>query len=274
MVTVLDTGGVVVSASQRRWRARLSRGLILWVFGFYVLAPLYAGARFALENDNGNFSLHSVAVIPAQAGFTDAFWYSTRLALATVIGVLVLVVPTIVYAHLRAPKVRPALETISLLPIVFPPIVLILGFMHTAPTWLLIWPYHLAVLYVVISLPFVYRSLDAGLLALDLNTLVEAGRSLGARMSTIVWRVILPNLSSALISSVALVIALVYSEYTMASFQVTPTLPVWIAQFSMSDGHITTAAAMLSLVGAWVLLAVVLVSDLGRLRWRLRRAQR
>ena len=55
-------------------------------------------------------------------------------------------------------------------------------------------PYLLSLVYVILALPFVYRSLDAGLSAVDLKTLVEASRSLGGRWGSTLLHVILPNL--------------------------------------------------------------------------------
>ena len=273
MVAVLTaedlTHGAKSTGRGRRtvWGSVL-RGVILALTFTFFVAPLYAGVKFSLQNNNAQFSWTSVTALTKEQGFTPAFLLSTELTVVTLLGVLLLVVPTVIFVHLRVPSLVRILEVLSLLPIVFPPIVLVLGFMHEAPGRLLIWPYHLAPLYVVLTLPFVVRAVEGGLSAIDVRTLVEAARSLGSGLITIVRRILLPNLSSSLIASSALVIAFVYSEFTMAQFQQRPTLPVWIAQFAMSSGHVSTAAAMLSLIGAWLLLAVVLLIDLGRTKVR------
>ena len=46
---------------------------------------------------------------------------------------LVLMVPTTVYVHLRLPRLRRMLEVITILPIVIPPVVLIIGVLEVAP---------------------------------------------------------------------------------------------------------------------------------------------
>ena len=85
-------------------------------------------------------------------------------------------------------------------------------------------------MYVILSLPFIYRSLDAGLSAIDLKTLVEASRSLGGKWVKTIWRVVLPNLRPALLSALVLSLALVLGEFTMASLDLWATIPVWIFQ--------------------------------------------
>ena len=51
-------------------------------------------------------------------------------------------------------------------------------------------PVVLVLAYVVLALPFVYRSLDAGLRAIDVRTLVEAARNCGASWPHVLFRVI------------------------------------------------------------------------------------
>jgi putative spermidine/putrescine transport system permease protein len=165
---------------------------------------------------------------------------------------------------------RRVLDFVTILPIVIPPIVLILGVLHAAPLWLKSSPYLLSLVYVILALPFVYRSLDAGLSAVDLKTLVEASRSLGGKWGSTLLHVILPNLRAALLSATVLTLALVLGEFTMASLDLWTTLPVWIYQFQQDDAHISTAVSMLSLIATWILLTVIVSLD----RSQSRRARR
>ena len=136
------------------------------------------------------------------------------------------------------------METITILPIVIPPVVLILGVLEVSPAQLKASANLLALLYVVLAMPFAYRALDAGLRALDLKTLVEASNSLGGGMGTTLWRVILPNLRTALLSATVLTVALVLGEFTMASLDQYQTFPVWIVAFDQTSGPISVAASL------------------------------
>jgi putative spermidine/putrescine transport system permease protein len=254
-------------------RVRIGRGLILVVAGLYFLVPIYAALYFALQNDQGHFSLAPIAAIPSQPGLGSAFWLSARLAVVTTLIAMILMVPTVVYMYLKAPRLKPLFETITLLPIVIPPIVLILGVLEAAPLWLKSSPYLLSLIYVILAMPFVYRSLAAGLAAIDLATLVEASRSLGAGWFRTLWRVLMPNMRSALLSATVLTVALVLGEFTMASLDLWETLPVWIVDFAQSNAHITTAVAMLSLLGTWLLLTLIVSLDRSQSRRTLQRKQ-
>ena len=116
-------------------------------------------------------------------------------------------------------------------------------------------------------MPFAYRSLDAGLRSVDLKTLVEASNSLGAGWLTTLWRVLLPNLRTAVLSAVVLTVALVLGEFTMASLDLYQTFPVWIVNFEQSSGPVSVAASLLALFVTWLLLmAIVTVASRGARR--------
>jgi ABC-type multidrug transport system fused ATPase/permease subunit len=67
-----------------------------------------------------------------------------------------------------------------------------------------------------------YRATDNGLRAMDVRTLAEAAQSLGANWFTVLTRVIIPNLRTALLSGSLLTFAIVIGEYTIAAFLARP----------------------------------------------------
>jgi putative spermidine/putrescine transport system permease protein len=174
--------------------------------------------------------------------------------------------PTTVYVHLRLPGIRRLMEGITILPIVIPPVVLIVGVLQIAPGSLKGTPYLLSLEYVILAMPFAYRAIDAGLRSLDLKTIVEASNSLGAGWLNTLLRVVLPNLTTALLSAVVLTVALVLGEYTMASLALFQTFPVWIYVNSQTSGQISVAASLLSLFVTWLFLMAITVAGTRRSR--------
>ncbi len=225
---------------------------MLGLVGLYFVIPLYAAFKFA-----GGKAFPQIFQQAGPNGFGSAFLLSVRLGVITTVITLLLLVPTTVYVHLRLPGVRRVMESVTILPIVIPPIVLIVGVLEISPGFLKASSTLLALEYVVLAMPFAYRSLDAGLRALDLKTLVEAAGSLGARMPATLWRVILPNLRTAMLSAVVLTVALVLGEFTMASLDLYQTFPVWIVNFEQSSGPVSVAASLLALIVTWIFLMVI-----------------
>jgi putative spermidine/putrescine transport system permease protein len=262
MATVTETeqagrsAAAPAPARRRRRRLPVWRWVILVIAGVYFIIPLYAALRFA--------GLKAFPAVLHQAGFTEALTLSLRLALITTVLTLVLMVPTIIYVHLRLPRLRRVIEAVTILPIVIPPIVLIVGVLAVAPGSLKASPNLLGLVYVILAMPFAYRSIDAGLRALDLKTLVEASSSLGAGWTSTLWRVVLPNLRTAMLSATVLTVALVLGEYTMASLDLYQTFPVWIVNFEQSSGPVSVAASLLALFVTWVFLMAIATLGGGR----------
>ncbi len=225
------------------------RWVILLVVGGYFVIPLIAALRFT--------GVSSFPSVIHQEGFSAAFELSIKLAVITTAATLVLMLPTAVYVHLRLPRLRRLMEGITILPIVIPPVVLIVGVLEIAPGFLKSTPYLLALEYVILAMPFAYRSFDAGLRALDLQTLVEAAHSLGAGWRSTLWRVLLPNLRASLLSATVLTVALVLGEFTMASLDLYQTFPVWIVAFDQTSGPISVAASLLALFVTWIFLLAI-----------------
>ena len=229
------------------------RWAVLLITAVYFLLPLWGALRFS--------GISAFGGVIGEAGFGSALWLSVRLAIVTTAITLALMVPTAVYVHLRLPHLRRVLDSITILPIVIPPVVLIIGVLQitkVAPS-LQESPYLLALEYVILSMPFAYRSIDAGLRSLDLKTLTEASSNLGAGWAATLWRVILPNLTTALLSATVLTVALVLGEYTMATLDLFQTFPVWIVVNDQTSGQVSVAASLLALFVTWLFLMAITV---------------
>jgi putative spermidine/putrescine transport system permease protein len=239
------------AAGSRRRTFPVWRWVILLVAAVYFLLPLIAALRFA--------GYKAFGTVFTQQGFGSALWLSVRLAAVTWLITMVLMIPTTVYIHLRLPGLRRLLEGITILPIVIPPVVLIIGVLQVMPLALRSTVWMLPLEYVILAMPFAYRALDAGLRAIDVKTLTEASGSLGAGWLTTLWRVILPNLRTGVLSATILIVALVLGEFTMASLDLQQTFPVWIVLFDQFNAPMSVAASIFALLVTWLLLMLITV---------------
>jgi putative spermidine/putrescine transport system permease protein len=167
--------------------------------------------------------------------------------------------------RLRLPRLALLVETVSVLPIVIPPIVMGAGLaelqLHAGTavdSALFASPISaLTPFYVILALPFAYRSLDVGVRAIDLRTLVDAARSLGASWFTLITRVILPNVRTAVLTAASLAIALVLAEVVIAGTLLYDTYPVELVNQGQQDAGIAVALSVLSLTITWLLLFAI-----------------
>jgi putative spermidine/putrescine transport system permease protein len=241
------------SKKRRRPQQRSSawRWVVLIIAAVYFLLPLYAALRFA-----GLSGFKDVFTTP---GFGSSLWLSIQLAAVTWLVTMLLMIPTTVYVYLRMPRMRRLLEGVTILPIVIPPVVLIIGVLQVMPLALRASQWLLALEYVVLAMPFAYRALDAGLRSIDVKTLTEAAGSLGSGWVSTLWRVILPNMRTAVISATILIVALVLGEFTMASLDLKQTFPVWIVLFDQENAQISVAASIFALFVTWIFLMLITV---------------
>ena len=162
-----------------------------------------------------------------------------------------LVVPTVIWVHLRLPKLRRPLELICLLPLAIPGIVIVVGI---APLyrWISIHitesPISLAGVYAMLILPFTYRSLSAALALVDISTLAEAARTLGASTMRTIFGVVMPTIRSGIMSGVVISLALVLGEFTISSLLSYDTLQVVIYLLGREDGKIAVAVSLTALI--------------------------
>ncbi|MEW9530127.1 ABC transporter permease [Microbispora sp. NPDC049125] len=253
----------------RRFRAW--RGVILFFAAVYFLVPLIASFAFTVKEPDQGFSLDAYGQIFSAEGFGRSILLSLGLGVATIALVLLLTLPAMLAVRLSVPKLRPVLEIVCTLPLVVPPITFVAGisrvlqwgpdYLATTPLYQTIisvqnpdFPIVLVLAYVVLALPFAYRALDAGLGAMDVRTLVEAARNLGASWPHLLFRVIVPNLRAALASAAFLTLALVLGEFTIAQLLSYQTFPVWIYTISDSQAQVSVAVSVFSLLITWLLL--------------------
>ncbi len=186
--------------------------------------------------------------------------------MVTVLIMLVLLVPTMVIVHIRSRRLERAIEWVATLPLTIPAIVLVVGLgpiyrwlsadvLSTNPIWL-------CFAYVVLVMPFAFRALAVGLNSIDVKTLCEASRSLGASWPRVFFRVLIPNLWQSILSASFISIAVVLGEYTVASLLGRMNLQVALYQLGQSNSQISTAMSLLALLfGVILLVALDLISS-------------
>ena len=238
--------------------ARLVRYGVLLVLGAFFLLPLVAMLEFSTRGGlEGGRDLAAWTSIADDPQLLDAIIVSVELAVLTSVLMLVLLLPTMVWVHLRLPALRRLVEFLCLLPLVIPAIVLVVGIasLYSWVTYLFgDSALTLTFVYVVLVLPYSYRALESGLSAMDLRTLSEAARSLGAGWGTVLLRVVLPNMRSAVLSAALLTVALVLGEFTLASLLNFPTLQVAINLIGKRDAALSIAVSLAALLFAFALL--------------------
>jgi putative spermidine/putrescine transport system permease protein len=246
----------------RRARLQLFRVIIFILMGVFFLLPILSMFEFSTRGNSPTAprNLDAWLNIVKTPELSDAILASLQLALITTVAMLVLLLPTMVWVRLRFPRLNRVVEVICLIPLTVPAIALVVG-MVPIYRWLNInlsdSILTLAFAYLILVLPYSYRALDAGLSAIDLKTLSEAARSLGAGWDTVMLRIVVPNMSTAILNASLLSVALVLGEFTFANLLAYENLQVAIAYVGLVDAGTSIAVAVASLLFAFVLLMIL-----------------
>jgi putative spermidine/putrescine transport system permease protein len=273
-VTALNETAAAASAGRRRGiqgrrrrRLNIFRYIAFTVFGLFFLLPLLAMLRFSLEGAKlGTWSLTAWRQIASYQGsgippLLSAIEITLELAVITCVVTLVLLVPTMIWARLRVQWLARTIEFLCLLPLTIPAIVLVVGL---GPIYNRIQHYSLSALmlfwiYVILALPYAYRALAAGRAAVDVTTLSEAARSLGANWFTVIVRVIVPNMRQGILNALLLTAALVLGEFTIAYLLLYDNLQAELYSISRNtpNAGVLFSTSFAALLFAFVLLLIL-----------------
>jgi len=240
------------------------RSLMIVLFLLYMLVPLLAtfAFSFATRWDRTIFpeglTLEWWQAVITRRAFGTALRNTMVIALATMVCSILLVTPTAYWVHMRVPKAKPLMELQAIVPFGIPGVILALALIRTYARFggtLVYSPVMLVLACMVIGLPFIYRPIINALNAIDIRTLTEAAQTLGAKWSTILIRIIVPNIMPGIISGGLLVFSLVFVEFTLANLLVGArykTFPIYLVEYTRFDGRQASALAVISFIVAWL----------------------
>jgi len=256
----------------------LTRTIVLSAAGLFLGLPLFALGAFTVRGGlaGGVTLIHWRDLFGGNLGAAaQPLWEGVQnsilLAIVTVAVMLALLVPAMILVRLHLPRMVRVLEFICLIPLTIPAVALVVGL---APVFSVVarifgsGSWTLAFAYVIITLPYAYRSIQANLVAVDVVTLTEAARSLGASWFSTIKDVILPNLRRGMLAASFISVAVVLGEYAIASLLSRTNLQTALVLVSKRDPYVSNIVVLLSLV-----LVLILLFALGRIGTRSRRSR-
>jgi putative spermidine/putrescine transport system permease protein len=247
-------------------------GTAIWaVFVLYSLLPLIATLLFSLSERWVNtvlpesLNLASYAALSREPLFLISLGRSIILAVGALLIVAGLCILLVAWIHIRAPKLAPPAEVISLIPFALPWVVVALAlvrFYGEVYPSLLNTPLLLLLAHGAVNMPFMYWALDNNMKAINARRLYEAGATLGARWDQTLRYALLPNLGPGLMTGSMLVFASSFGEYALSRLIVGAgwaTLPVWQASLINRDARVTSAVTVVAIAVAIVAALIITI---------------
>jgi putative spermidine/putrescine transport system permease protein len=231
------------------------------------LAPLVVVALVSVSSSPvfditaGSWSLRWWERLMNARGFWSATAVSAELAaLATAIALVLGTLAAIAIARGRFPG-REALSAFILSPLMLPGLVIGIAMLRGYPRYGLTNAFAaLLVAHVVITLPFVVRMVLSSLSLFDF-TLIDAARTLGCSFPLALWRVLVPNLMPAFLTSSVFAFLASFDNYPISIFLTdahTKTLPAQMLEFldESANPMIAAISTVLLLLAMAALLAI------------------
>jgi putative spermidine/putrescine transport system permease protein len=231
----------------------------------YFFLPLVATFEFSMRMRRGEYSFDAYRSVFSDVQFRETFSYSILMAILTIAIGMLLIVPTAYWVRLRLPQMRPIVEFITLLPLVIPAIVIVFGYIQLynsssvlpltgsdrGTDLLLIFGF------MTLSLPYMYRSVDTSMRAIDVRVLTEAAESLGASWTTIMFKCIFPNVMSGVLSGAFIAFAIVIGEFTLPSLLNRPAFGPYLQLIGANRAYEPPALAMIAFAMTWASMGLI-----------------
>lgn len=250
------------------------RGWFRWVvFGValaYFLTPVVATVLYSLATAWRNevlpdgYTVHWWRLTLSNPRVLEAIGRSVALAFSTVVFVNLLVLPVIYWSHVRNRRIFPILAVCAMIPFTLPGIVMAHGVArfvgispHTAP--LQATPTLLFLAHVAATFSFYLWATNGAMAAAHVAKLHEAAQACGASELCTLWRVILPNVRTGILTGSVLIFASSMNDLSMARIitgNAFETLPLWkLSQLREAAGN-PNGLAVMSVLNFAMLFAV------------------
>lgn len=247
----------------------VTRSVVLLAALAFFLTPLIAAASFGFSLPGEGLTLAPLQSAVQDISFLPQIVVTLQLAFLTTLLSTLIMLPTLIFLHIKSPRLLGVAESVAVLPYVVPAVALVSGanlFFRAAFPPFLVSVYSLVPFYVILTMPLVFRALDTGIRALDVRTLFETGTSLGAGWMRVVFSLILPNMRIALLSAGLLSVAFVFTEFALANLLLHNTFPVFIVSVGQNRPQSAAALSVVTILGTWLLMQIL--STAGRSRSR------
>ena len=251
--------------------------LPLAALAIFILTPLLSSLTYSFFRADGSFTTSGLTGLADSGKIVAPLMRSLIVSVLAAVILVVTLVPAVVAVHLWAPRLRSVLSILCTLPLVVPAIAIVaglsavlrslasqgrgsLGMQLNTMLQSQDLPLVLVGTYVILCLPFTFRSIDAGLSTLPLRTLFESSSILGAGLGPTLRRVVIPNIRGPVMFSLFFTFALSIAEYTVAATLSINTLPVFLNTLSSTNFRGSITLSVLLNLTTWLLLAAATVS--------------
>lgn len=235
----------------------------------YLLLPLVVSIIYSLFSNwtdviPRGFTVENYVELFTNPNFLASLGRTLVLCIFPIICTIIIVLLALFVTTIFFPKLEKYVQIICMIPYTIQGVILsvsILSVYINNPTFLSERLVMLFGAYCVIILPYIYQGIRNGMRAVNMPMLLEAAEMLGASRIYAFFRVIVPNILSAIIVSSLLAVGIIFGDYVLvrnlagSSF---PNVQIFLYQTMKSDSMKASAVFVVIMAMTFLIAAIVL----------------
>ena len=245
-----------------------SMAVMLFIM-IYLLIPLIVSIIYSMfEKWTGivpeGFNLDNYVTLFTDQKFLETIGRTVLMCIIPICLTIVIVLLALFVTTIYFPRLEKYVQIICMIPYTIQGVILsvsILSLYVSSGTFLSNRLVMLFGAYCIIILPYIYQGIRNGMRAVNMPMLIEAAEMLGASKLYAFFKVVVPNILSAIIVSSLLAVGIIFGDYVLVrnlagtSF---PNLQIFLYQTMKSDSTKSSAVFVVIMLVTFVITAIVL----------------
>lgn len=250
-------------------RRKIGSPIIIILILIYLLIPLVVSIIYSLFADwtgivPKGFTVQTYVNLFKDPDFLLSLGRTLVICIIPIVLTIIMVLLALFVTTIYFPKLEKYVQIICMIPYTIQGVILsvsILSMYVNSPTLLSNRIVMLLGAYCIIILPYIYQGIRNGMRAVNMPMLLEAAEMLGASRLYAFFKIIVPNILSAIIVSSLLAVGIIFGDYVLvrnlagSSF---PNVQIYLYQAMKSDSMKSSAVFVIIMVLTFLIAAVVL----------------
>lgn len=243
--------------------------LVIILIIIYLLIPLVVTIIYSVFEKwtaivPTGFTVENYVALFADKEFLATLGRTLLLCIIPIIATIIMVLLALFVTTVYFPKLEKYVQIICMIPYTIQGVILsvsILSLYVSNPTFLSNRLVMLIGAYCIIILPYIYQGIRNGMRAVNMPMLLEAAEMLGASKIYAFFKVIVPNILSAIIVSSLLAVGIIFGDYVLnrnlagSSFS---NVQIYLYQTMKADSMRASAVFVVIMMLTFLISAVVL----------------
>lgn len=235
----------------------------------YLLIPLVISIIYSLfKKWTGilpeGFSIGNYTLLFSDPNFLASVGRSVGMCIVPILLTIVIVLLALFVTTIYFPKLEKYVQIICMIPYTIQGVILSVSILSLYVGNKSVLSNRMVMLmgaYCIVILPYIYQGIRNGMRAVNMVTLIEAAEMLGASKIYAFFRVVVPNIISAIIVSSLLAVGIIFGDYVLIrnlAGTSAPNMQIFLYQTMKSDSTKASAVFVIIMFVTFVITAVVL----------------